>query len=685
MKFHTLEIENFRSFYGDNEIDFAIDGPKNVTMVFGTNGGGKSSLMNALQWCLFKKLLPGTDKPKQLRHEQCKETDAYGVTIKIENKGKLFEIDRGWNTAAENYFHIKPLDKNGITGPRIENPEDFLKKLIPEDILNWFFYSDEDKLDKINLEGGIAFKAAVRQVQGFTLIDQLINDLEGVRKKKEAQIAKQSSSADVQKIIAAMSEIDKERETVTGKSMHDALKDLKEEIDVQEIKQRRIDNDLGKLPDAADFKKAINEAQNDKKTHNAELKEKLEARGYMYGGALTSIFLTKRAAKQPQIKIDTKTKAVLVKKPYGKTLLETIIVRGECICGNKDIKNPSKGYTALQELLPQADDDALRVQERVYELNTALKEINNFTETFPSRQKSIEGEIEKIQALISKQETIISNNEAEIAKLANNDKKVASLRSILQDLKKQIDAKRSTYYTNKVRLDNLNTDYAKLEVELSKNQAVSQSSNDSQKLFDLTNKLLIHAKDKLVKDEKTSMDMLSKQYNLILKEGFLSTVSATIDPQSYKVEILGEDEKKYIFSTGEKEMAQYLFMAAIHSLTKEGFQQSGDYLATQLSAPLILDAPYSTMDKPYQEKACDVLIKYINQVVFLGLPSSFKNFQDHIKPHVGKAYALVKGIPDLQDANNTQAELKIYGKNYNLINYDTKINPMKTIIKEIKV
>ena len=53
MKLKYLKLKNFRQYYGEQTISFACDSPRHVTVIQGINGAGKSSLFNALNWCLY--------------------------------------------------------------------------------------------------------------------------------------------------------------------------------------------------------------------------------------------------------------------------------------------------------------------------------------------------------------------------------------------------------------------------------------------------------------------------------------------------------------------------------------------------------------------------------------------------------------------------------------------------------
>ena len=53
IKFISIEIQNYRQYYGSHKINFTSR-DEGFTVIFGKNGEGKSNLLNAINWCLYK-------------------------------------------------------------------------------------------------------------------------------------------------------------------------------------------------------------------------------------------------------------------------------------------------------------------------------------------------------------------------------------------------------------------------------------------------------------------------------------------------------------------------------------------------------------------------------------------------------------------------------------------------------
>ena len=57
MLIKSLRMENFRQFKGTTKVDFSCDPEKNVTIILGDNTFGKTTLLQAFNWCFYGKVM----------------------------------------------------------------------------------------------------------------------------------------------------------------------------------------------------------------------------------------------------------------------------------------------------------------------------------------------------------------------------------------------------------------------------------------------------------------------------------------------------------------------------------------------------------------------------------------------------------------------------------------------------
>lgn len=91
MLLKTLRMMNFRQYKGETNVTFAFEKDKNVTIILGDNTFGKTTLLQAFNWCFYKvALLPNASPLKKDRLNQknrssekniCHQTSNMRLTI----------------------------------------------------------------------------------------------------------------------------------------------------------------------------------------------------------------------------------------------------------------------------------------------------------------------------------------------------------------------------------------------------------------------------------------------------------------------------------------------------------------------------------------------------------------------------------------------------------------------------
>src|SRR5262249_25169024 len=84
VKLLSMTLKNFRQFYREQELMFASDSRnRNVTVIHGYNGAGKTALLNAFVWALYGELTPDLEAPERLQNEAAVAETPVGGELEV--------------------------------------------------------------------------------------------------------------------------------------------------------------------------------------------------------------------------------------------------------------------------------------------------------------------------------------------------------------------------------------------------------------------------------------------------------------------------------------------------------------------------------------------------------------------------------------------------------------------------
>ena len=97
IKIKKIVLNNYRQYKGRQEILFGFEEGKNLNIIIGVNGAGKTNLLNALTWCLYWKEehLAETSVHHEMLNDSVRASlnpgERANVSVEI-----VFEDDEGW-------------------------------------------------------------------------------------------------------------------------------------------------------------------------------------------------------------------------------------------------------------------------------------------------------------------------------------------------------------------------------------------------------------------------------------------------------------------------------------------------------------------------------------------------------------------------------------------------------------
>ena len=248
MKINKVKLYNFSSYEGNNEFDFAItDKEKNIILIGGKNGAGKTSLFTALKVALYGPLAYGyvgansyyISKIKDLINSKAfqQETVEAEVQItlelKIEREIKCYIITRKWEYTNQKLTEEYLVEKDDVRLDERELSyfENYLQSIIPLDLFEFFLFDGEEVG---NIFSTSAYNAYVKNAV-FTLCGMDVFEI--IRKYTRGYVSKNNSNED-SNIFEEYECVKKEIESMESEKEHlemsvSELTKILEDVEVQ--------------------------------------------------------------------------------------------------------------------------------------------------------------------------------------------------------------------------------------------------------------------------------------------------------------------------------------------------------------------------------------------------------------------------------------------------------------------
>lgn len=208
MHFSKIELYNYGIYRGRHIVSLTDQqGNKNITLVGGMNGRGKTTLLDSIFLCLYGRkateFIAGKKEAyyKVLRDRINKsaadKSTHIALTMEMDDDDEsVISVTRSWSQSGKKLETSLLVEKNGIADRYLsDNWEYYVEELIPFGIAKFFFFdnekisqiADDDAFDKI--------KDSIKTVMGVTTIESLCLHVEKIRKEKNTSIKKSENAS----------------------------------------------------------------------------------------------------------------------------------------------------------------------------------------------------------------------------------------------------------------------------------------------------------------------------------------------------------------------------------------------------------------------------------------------------------------------------------------------------------
>lgn len=670
MRIDRIALKNFFRYYGTQTIVFSKDKNKNVTVIRGENGTGKTTLLNAFYYVMYGDVIEPLNLENMLNQRaalEMKEDEVVSASVgmEFEDRDERYIVKReekfrkiNGKIVHDKHRHIEVYRVDSITGNTEKEEDDFIEKIIPKRLRSFFFF-DGERINKLaQVDGKEEIKNAILDILGVTMLDNVSKDLEQIKTEYTKELSK-FSDAEGQEIADHLDgyrieknicneKLEKERENIKNEELamerannylsqcnSEAIREKRKQI--EEIESSILSNKKSILNVNSDIKTLI----------SSKLKVKLMS---PYFEEILKVLDDKREKGQLPSNIKTQ-------------FLDDLLERGMCICGCH-LAEDSEGYRNIIELKKSAGSKELdESYNQITGLIKSYKEYCTFSNeveyekdrffndlsALKDLKDEYEGNIEKFkykrenlsQEIINSDDEKIKFNEQRLNQSRYNIKKISEQIGKLETEIDRIDRKIKESEEALIRVKNKNE----------KAQKIRDKNKIATELYDLN----IAIKDSLIEITRQELDQEIKKVfsNFSRKEYRVPELTKDFELKILNTLNNTKEENVVFLSTGEGQITSLSFIGALVNYARNQINNKtllisefmgGDY-------PIVMDSPFGNLDETHTANVASNIGKLASQIIIVVSDKQWsKEVEENIAHQVGKMYKMV-------DANESDKEI----------------------------
>jgi DNA sulfur modification protein DndD len=619
LKLLQFDLENYRQFRGIQSISLSNNDEKNVNIILGDMGSGKTNILNAINWCLFG------DEPG-LRTTKGSDESIANIKEFEENKSVKVRVKLIFGNSTpeyifERYCIIEGTPKNPIIssegwsassnvngnwetneGNNCSKMTEFnilRDEIVPESIRNFFFF-DGEKLDKFFYPGyQRRVHEAITSVCQIELLDRTISHLESKEDEFRKKIKGQSTQ--VNEISTNIDKLGINIEKKRGE-----IKKIKSNIEEAEINKIDLENklrDFGhKDAEVLAFERNQLKSSLEKTQKSIEVQEKKKVDEFSsYFIYALSLPLVKKALNLIEFEKKTST-TIPIPVNVGEKFLSDLLRNKTCVCGTP-LAEGSKNRNSVEEFLrnlPATSKISEEATEGYYKIEPLIKKGLKFEDLRIEIEKELshlKSEYEKVDERLKEISKKISG--IPIDEIKNMEDKIQMFESAINDENRSLGFREAELIQFTKQLD---AKKKELEQELRKDKKMSEM----RKRIALCNhslEILRKLKDNVTEKVRDQVERKTKEYffQFHWKKDKDAFKNLTIN-EKYEVSVIGSADRDLVnyLSSGEGQTLALSFMAALSSVS--GFE-----------TPVLIDTPLGRISGKPKENIAQFLPKYLEK------------------------------------------------------------------------
>ncbi|MCG1023456.1 AAA family ATPase [Sutcliffiella horikoshii] len=626
MKLLEISLKNFRQFYGEQTIEFS-HGDKNITIIFGENGKGKTGIFRALMFGLYGSTHIQQDNPRERIHlvnflaleENLNMPVEAKVKVTFEYHSQKYILDRtvvGFKTGEKIEERIQQTELNIVdslgnySADPITDKDEIartMNEILHESIKDFFLFDAEkiETLAKSDTKVKEEVKNGIVKLLQIDKVENAISILKKLQSSEKKRVLDGSKNLD---LTRKQNEIDELKTSITNMEERIKLKESNKVSCAQEIAE--IESKLAENEDvrriqekhtATKEKKSVQ--QRLAKSKQAEIKNDLVRNGF---NLVMKESYSSVKSYLDQILVDQKDLIPI-------EVIEKSLRDKTCACCNNDLQVHQENMHHIEqlrqnykrsELTPLISlissgihDFSLEEEEIMDVINQKLVEFREIKQGIDDIDKQLQQFNAEIQGKAQEQENLKqleSTLQSKKEMLHSLGVEIESLRSQIKQKEKDLEAQEKAF--NRLLREN-----ESLRIDAKVLQIIDDLKDNFGKVFNEYSDEMRHK--------------LTTETTLIFKELIDRKDKELINRidinEKYEINIIGWDgvDITQDISQGQRQVVALSFITSLAKVASGG--------SADINFPLFMDTPFGRISGNNRDHLIDNIPNLTSQWILL--------------------------------------------------------------------
>jgi DNA sulfur modification protein DndD len=653
MILQRLHIENFRQFHGIQTIEFATGAERNITLIHGFNGAGKTALLNAFVWCLYGDTTPDFESPDRLASEAAMMSAPEGGTVNVrvrltfKNRDGIYVVDRSQSVIRRGLEQLPEaskvelfVQKAGEAQPTAISSavQSRIDTLLSPNLYRFFFFNGERVEWLASTEAYEEVEEGLKSLLDIKIYERSIHHLRETVSRELAAELKKHGGEELKATLSELEELTEAADELASaeKRVASSISLLEEEKDTFEREQRELESLAALVTQRDNLRSRQASLRTYLNERTGELSKALSEHGYL-GLAEPELDATRQAVAAARQRGELPAKI----KPQ---FVEDLLNQQKCICGRPLDEAHEHEVGALKQW--QQNTGLAEYEEAVSQTSAAVNVLNARRRTYFETVDDLQGKRSSLKGEIRKLDDELSDIVVKLGDPGAGDRAVSladQIQRVSTDLiekKAELLAISRDIVLNKGRQDDVEKRLAKLQAldqqgELIKRRraAVERVATVLEEIYELRKHDV--RQDLSARIERLWQDAAIKDYRASLNESFQLRLTKRVG---------GIEQPVHGASTGEKQVLALSFVGSLVEKARLNLEESdGSEMEVEQGGlyPLVMDSPFGSLEDDYRAKVAQWIPKLANQVVILVSKTQWRvEVEREIRPRTGREYIL---------------------------------------------